>query len=208
MILLRRADIWSKSMKRFVQAAVITATIVFAAPAAAVTLTSGTHNLPYEYGGRTTNWDENIESESASVIKSGSHTNFNVSSVPWGQGTWLFSGYVQLTFTVPADTLFIQFQSDTNDGIAQFLVDGTEVGSLNTYNRGWFQVAISDLTLGIHTLRVNRISSDLAFDNFGALNTSEVPLPAALPLFASALIGSGVIAWRKKRKQKAEAVAA
>ncbi|MFN3347335.1 hypothetical protein [Pseudorhodoplanes sp.] len=36
----------------------------------------------------------------------------------------------------------------------------------------------------------------------------ETPLPTALPLFASALIGGGVIAWRKKRKQKAEAIAA
>jgi hypothetical protein len=36
----------------------------------------------------------------------------------------------------------------------------------------------------------------------------ETPLPAALPLFASALIGGGVVAWRRKRKQKAEPTAA
>lgn len=34
------------------------------------------------------------------------------------------------------------------------------------------------------------------------------PRPAALPLFASALIGGGVIAWRKRRKQRSEPLAA
>jgi hypothetical protein len=37
---------------------------------------------------------------------------------------------------------------------------------------------------------------------------TATPLPAALPLFGTALIGGGIIAWRKKRKQKAEAIAA
>jgi hypothetical protein len=37
---------------------------------------------------------------------------------------------------------------------------------------------------------------------------SEVPLPAALPLFASALFGGGVMAWRNRRKEKASAAAA
>lgn len=37
---------------------------------------------------------------------------------------------------------------------------------------------------------------------------SRVPLPPALSLFASALIGGGVIAWRRRRKQKAEPLAA
>jgi hypothetical protein len=31
---------------------------------------------------------------------------------------------------------------------------------------------------------------------------SETPLPAALPLFASALFGGGAIAWRRKRRQR------
>jgi len=33
------------------------------------------------------------------------------------------------------------------------------------------------------------------------VSPSEVPLPAAPRLFASALIGGGVIAWRKRREQ-------
>lgn len=39
-------------------------------------------------------------------------------------------------------------------------------------------------------------------DNYSymAATTSETPVPAALPLFASVLAGSGLIAWRKKKK--------
>lgn len=33
-----------------------------------------------------------------------------------------------------------------------------------------------------------------------APNPGEVPLPAALPLFAGALVGGGYLSWRKKRK--------
>ena len=96
--------------------------------------------------------------------------------------------------------MFVQFQSDSNDGTAQFVVDGTAIGSLNTYNRGWFQVAISDLTLGLHTLRVNEISNDLAFDNFGALSTNAVPLPGALPLFVTSIGAMGLLGWRRNRR--------
>ncbi len=180
--------------------AVLAAMIALApGSASAVTLTS---TNPYEFGGRLTNWDQNIESESAQVIKSGSHTNFNVDggATAWGSGTWLFGSYVETTFTVPADTLFVQFQSDTNDGIAQFVVDSIVIGSLNTFNKGWFQVAIGELTLGLHTLRVNRLSADLAFDNFGALaTTTPVPLPAAFPLFAGGLGLLSLLGWRRKR---------
>jgi hypothetical protein len=35
---------------------------------------------------------------------------------------------------------------------------------------------------------------------FTIAQTSEVPLPAALPLFATVFAGGGVIAWRRKRK--------
>lgn len=37
---------------------------------------------------------------------------------------------------------------------------------------------------------------------------TETPVPAALPLFASALIGGGVIAWRRRRNDKAGTAAA
>ena len=185
-------------MKRFLISSVV-ALAGFTAAADAATLTWGTHTSPYEFSGRTTNWDQNIESESGAVTKVGSYFDYNVDggATPWGSGTWLFSGYLQMTFSVLADTLFAQFQSDTNDGIAEFVVDGVSVGSLNTYNRGWFQVKISDLALGYHTLQVHNRSADLAFDNFGALATpSPVPLPAGLPLLLSGL--AGLAFWRRR----------
>jgi hypothetical protein len=41
-----------------------------------------------------------------------------------------------------------------------------------------------------------------AFDNvtISTADTSPVPLPAALPLFATVLAGGGLIAWRRKRR--------
>lgn len=39
------------------------------------------------------------------------------------------------------------------------------------------------------------------------ISSSEVPLPAALPLFATILAGGGLIAWRRKRKAAATATA-
>lgn len=174
--------------------------------AAAATLSWGTNFNPYEGSGRTTNWDQNIESESSLVTKSGSYYNFNVDggATPWGSGTWLFNGYVEVSFTVPADTLFIQFQADTNDGLAEFVVDNISVGQVNTYNMGWFQVMISDLDLGTHTLRVNRLSNDLAFDNFGAL-AQPVPIPAALPLFGAGLSLICLIGRRRKHRMATQA---
>jgi hypothetical protein len=171
----------------------------------AATLSWGTHGNPYEYSGRATNWDQNIESESSSVTKSGSYYNYNVDggATPWGSGTWLWSagGYVEMSFTTPADTLFIQFQSDGDDGWANFIVDDVSVGSFYTRNKGWVQVMISDLTLGLHTLRVTNAGGGvLAFDNFGALNTTPVPIPAALPLFAAGFGLMGLIGRKRRLK--------
>jgi len=50
--------------------------------------------------------------------------------------------------------------------------------------------------------------SGSALETFTIAEASTVPVPAALPLFASALIGGGVIARRKRHKQKAEPLAA
>ena len=45
--------------------------------------------------------------------------------------------------------------------------------------------------------------SDGSFNGTMTAITAEVPLPAALPLFATILAGGGLIAWRRKRKAAA-----
>ena len=47
---------------------------------------------------------------------------------------------------------------------------------------------------------INGPQSALERAAFLSVETSPVPLPAALPLFASILAGSGLVAWRRKRK--------
>lgn len=49
---------------------------------------------------------------------------------------------------------------------------------------------------------------NLADPAFLTIETSPVPLPAALPMFASALAGGGLMAWRRKRKAAKAAAAA
>jgi hypothetical protein len=49
-------------------------------------------------------------------------------------------------------------------------------------------------------------ANDLGLDNVSLVGagTSAVPLPAALPLFATGLVGLGLLGWRRKRKAAAE----
>jgi hypothetical protein len=44
------------------------------------------------------------------------------------------------------------------------------------------------------------VNSTLQSAAYLSIETSPVPLPAALPLFASVLAGGGLISWRRKRK--------
>ncbi len=79
---------------------------------------------------------------------------------------------------------------------------------------GWFNTDLTGggsaqllFALGAFTTPGTYHVGPISFSDDAVLTVSaEVPLPAALPLFASALIGGGVLAWRKRRQTKANRV--
>ena len=156
-------------------------------------------------------WDEVKEVENYAsdpdMTASGSITVFNVSPpAPWNSGLWLRSAgsYVEATFdNAPTNTLFVQFESDSNDGIADFYLDGSATVdySVNTWNAGWFAAVLHLDTLGSHTLRVQTRTPDLAIDAMGAtaLITDVIPEPSSVLVWAILLFGSAT-AWRRRRR--------
>ncbi len=110
--------------------------------------------------GERSQWAEVAEVEDyatdARTTVSGNFTVFDVGPELWDKGIWVFGapGYVEVAFTQPSESLFVQFESDSNDGPADFYIDGTLVHSLNTNNGSWFAVVFSGLSMTTHTLRV------------------------------------------------------
>ena len=130
-----------------------------------------------------------------------------------------------ITFGLDADYLLsgIRYLGDDILSIAQgienytltFLRDGTIQGTYsgsfantNIWQTGTFGAVLADEV----SLRI-----DSVFDGgrvHGSRNrefmfeTSEVPIPAALPLFASTLGAAGILAWRRRRKKAAATAAA
>ena len=121
----------------------------------------------------------------------------------WGGVVWIWGapGFVQTNFTTPSDSLFVQFESDSNDGPADFYIDNVFATSLNTRYGSWFAVVFSDLDFGIHTLRVNATGTgyprDLAIDAMGS--GAPVPVPATMLLFGTGLVG--LVGLKRKLKK-------
>ncbi len=189
--------------RQFLRFVVLTAlALAFTHQAWAVAITK----VPFETSGRSA-WAEVIEVEDPSVIKSGYTIFSDVGPEPWSKVYWLmtFGSYLEAVFTVPADTLIVQFESDRNDGIAEFFVDGVSVGTYDTNSpllEGWYGLEISGLTFAAHTLRVQAVSTsppdDLAIDVFGAIAASPpVPEPAILALLG---FGFGGIGFARRKK--------
>jgi hypothetical protein len=65
-----------------------------------------------------------------------------------------------------------------------------------------FTAALADLLPGVNTLTMTVTSSDDFLEAArleGTLTVSQTPIPAALPLFASALAGIGFLGWRRRK---------
>lgn len=117
------------------------------------------------------------------------------------------NGDIKVTFGGSAFTL-TSFDLFGFGGTGSYLVAGTLGGnavfsSSNSFGPGfWLTVAglsgsIDELIIRMTSPSVSNGSINL--DNI-VVNPASVPLPAALPLFATILAGGGLIAWRRKRK--------
>jgi hypothetical protein len=133
-------------------------------------------------------------------------------------GTFLFDSIVTLQAGLPPcegppclvdlDSLHWKLDPDTKYWLAAIASDGTSAGwgfssvqtiglAANTYidgpvDSGWASHGL-DLPLAVISARIP-----------GPPDPPEVPLPAALPLFATSLVGLGLLGWRRKRKTAEE----
>lgn len=157
------------------------------------------------------NWDELAEMEDVNIdsrITGSNFSIFNVAPGDWNSGVWIWGspGYMQTTFTTQSDSLFVQFEADSNDGPASFWIDGINVYNLNTQNGGWFAIVFEDLAFTTHTLRVNAMATgyprDLAIDVMGSgspqSKPASLPEPATMLLLGVGLFG--LAGFRKKFK--------
>ena len=161
------------------------------------------------------NWGEVAEIEyiaNDSRIRGSNYSIYDpYSSDPgWGGVAWVYrSGYIETSFNTASTSLFVQFESDGNDGLANFYIDGTLEYSLNTNNGSWFAVVFSDLNYIAHTLKVTAAGtsypSDIAIDAMGAgapvgdSGSSPVPEPGTMILLGSGI--AGLVGLRRKTKK-------
>jgi hypothetical protein len=153
-------------------------------------------------------WNEVAEMEyvaSDSRITASNYSIYDPSPTDagWGGVMWIWGtpGYVETVFDNPSNSLFVQFESDSNDGPADFYIDGVYETSLNSNYGSWFAVVFSGLSWQSHTLRVVATSSgyprDLAIDCMGS--GAPVPIPGAVWLLGSGLVS--LVGLRKKFKK-------
>ncbi len=154
---------------------------------------------PFIYPAERSFWGEVAEVENVHsdprVTVSGRYSIFNVAPGVHNSGIWqLGNGYVQTAFTKPSDSLFVNFESDKNDGPADFYIDNVFEYSYNTYDKGWFSVVFTGLSNSAHTLRVEATTDwHIAIDAMGSgapvNGCTPIPEPATMLLFGPALLG-------------------
>ena len=124
---------------------------------------------------------------------------------------WLLFGNAYTDLTTATDAVVFLMHGDSNDGYANFYVDNQLVyQNYDLYDDGasgeYLALIVSDLTFGLHSLKVERAGIknpsssgyDVAIIGGGALNASSVPIPGAVWLFGSGLVG--LVGLRRKLK--------
>jgi hypothetical protein len=171
---------------------------------------SGYFNAKFVSGSVTLNSGTGL-SQSFSIAPNTTTQNFSFSFAYPTAGTFNPS----FSFTVLYSE---QYQSYQQTGYGSYWVNS---GYYYSYSCGLFRTCTGYQDTShyeyypIYGYVTNTTTQSASGQNFGALLVNEAvaaplatPVPAALPLFASTLIGGGVIAWRRKRKRQAEAIPA
>jgi hypothetical protein len=142
-----------------------------------------------------------------------------VTSIVVGSGVDYTIGFVQINYDAGAlgDHLVINISSTaTFSGIFQSSGTSTLTLSGLNFSGGETLIGFTVLSSPIYPITVNILNSSslslswtegpsfsgggIFLDGQFVTSASPVPLPAALPLFATVLAGGGLIAWRRKRK--------
>jgi hypothetical protein len=180
----------------------------FAVPCSAVTITTIGYN-DADPGIRESRsaWQTVVEMENYGTDSRITAANSYVyapapTSTPWLNMLWIYGepGFGATSFfNTPASSLFVQFaQSDSNDGIADFYIDGAKVYSIDAKSAGDFAVVFTDLAYAAHTLTVDTPTyGHVHLDAMGAGAPSAVPEPGTALLLAGGLVG--ICAFRRRR---------
>jgi hypothetical protein len=214
-----RADPWGQIVFRMPLVAIFLLSFVLANPSQAATIFRNQADWLAAAGGTMTTDDFSTD-KSALSFTLDSGVVSSISSISAGEAHYISGGVFWLqvnptfvTWVFPSPVAAFAFQYDSVNGNTKVVgnFDGTgdqtitirldlHSGFFGLIGAAKFTTIVFENISGADTFRVTNLS-------FGGepLATSEVPLPAALPLFATGLGAIGLMGWRRKRKAAAAA---
>ena len=99
---------------------------------------------------------------------------------------------------------FVEHMGTLSPVILQDVTSGTTLFEVDLTGTGIGNLAFQNVLFTAYTVLLN--GNEMVSFNYGALTITPapVPLPAALPLFATGLGALGLLGWRRKRKAVSE----